>query len=84
MHQGTFNSHPLNTMLNQELALGNRVVGDFCQWGDLRMLSLQYPFRSSPAALPHPLTRKELNDPHYWKAEITDPTTKEMLVCRFD
>ena len=80
-----FRSELLNEWLTLELAQGNRVVDDGPGWGDItRIVMLEFPFRSSLLKLPSILVVREVNDPHYWKTEIEDSSTKEMLVCRFE
>jgi hypothetical protein len=79
-----FRSELLNELLNQELALGNRIVDGGPGWGQaIRLIILHLPFRTSLVELAEPLMVREVNDPHYWKTEIEDTTTKEMLACRF-
>ncbi|HQR06534.1 MAG TPA: hypothetical protein PLN21_06915 [Gemmatales bacterium] len=80
-----FQSEPLNQLLAQELTLGNRIVDDGPGWGQAtRLVLLQSPFRSSLSKLAPSLVAREVNDPHYWKTEIEDTSTKEMLACRFE
>ncbi|MFT3883460.1 MAG: hypothetical protein QM703_27895 [Gemmatales bacterium] len=80
-----FRSEPLNQLLTQELTLGNRIVEDGPGWGQAtRLVMLHLPFRSSLSELSPSLVVREVNDPHYWKSEIEDISTKELLVCRFE
>lgn len=80
-----FRSHLLNELLRLELEQGNRVVDDGPGWGESnRLVLLEVPFRSSLLELSSKLVVREVNDPHYWKTEIEDSSTKEMLACRFE
>jgi len=80
-----FRSEPLNQLLTQELTLGNRIVDDGPGWGSMkRLVILHSPFRTPLSSLPAALSYREVNDPHYWKTEIVDRDTMEMLACRFD
>ena len=78
-----FNSPELNDMLTAELAAGNTVAEDGPGFGGaVRMVLLAGPFRTPRPARDSGLEFREVNDPHYWLAEIEDPATRELLACR--
>jgi hypothetical protein len=78
-------SGPLQRFLAAELSAGNRIVeGGSLQWGNLkRLIILATPFLSRGKEDEVPLVFREINDPHYWKAEVEDPNTGEMVACKF-
>ena len=79
----SFQSALLNQLLQEELSLGNSIQEEGPGWGKcVRLVKLTHPFRTT--VIPHQLQLREINDPHYWKAEIEDPDMLEMLVCGFD
>lgn len=79
-----FETELLNTLLGQELAKGNSIADEGPGWGSMkRLVILRSPFHCSVASLHSRLSHHEVNDPHYWKAEIVDSVTNEMLACRF-
>jgi hypothetical protein len=75
----SFRSAPLQSILDSELARGNR-VRDAGPWPPCPLLVLlDRPFarrHSGPGF-------EKLNDPHYWLASYTDPVTGEVLACGF-
>jgi hypothetical protein len=78
-------SGPLQRFLEAELSAGNRVVEDsLAQWGELkRVIILGSPFLSRGRVDEGSLSFREINDPHYWKAEVEDSHTKELVACGF-
>ena len=78
-------SGPLQRFLEAELSAGNRIVeGGTLQWGSLkRLIILGSPFLSRGKEDEEPLVFREINDPRYWKAELEDPDTGEMVACKF-
>ena len=80
-----FRSAGLNAVLTRELASGNWIAEDGPGWGNTtRLIILQQPFQSSMQELVPGLVVRDVNDPHYWKTEIEDTVTREMLACRFE
>ncbi len=78
-----FASTLLNDVLAAELAAGNRVLDGDQPWGDyVQLIRLALPFRTQ--GFPVKLVLREVNDPHYWKAELVDEVTREMLVCAME
>lgn len=70
----------LRAALDRELSAGNALI----EWaggsgGMPLMVLLAGPFR---AAHGPELVRREVNDPHWWQAELSDPETGEILACR--
>ena len=79
-----FNSPRLNEMLSAELSAGNHVADDGPGFGGaIRMVLLAEPFRTPRPEIGSGLEYHEVGDPHYWLAEVEDPTTREVLACRF-
>ncbi|WP_035606976.1 hypothetical protein [Haloferula sp. BvORR071] len=78
-------SAPLQRFLEAELSAGNCVVdGGALEWGKLRRLViLAGPFVSRAWEREAILIFREINDPHYWKAEVEDSSTGEVVACRF-
>lgn len=76
---------PLRALLQAELAVGNIVVETAEEWpqpGSIFVM-LGKPFLARPAALPRGVVLREINDPHYWKAEYVDENSAHVLACRF-
>jgi hypothetical protein len=48
-----------------------------------RLVILGEPFKTEPISPPAGLEYHDVSDPHYWKAEVHDPRTRELLACRF-
>ena len=79
-------SEPLQRLLEAELAAGNEIVEDSSGlgWGKLtRLVILDQPFRSKGWEGEPQLAFREINDPHYWKEEVEDVATEELVACRF-
>lgn len=78
-----FVSALLQTRLVQELSAGNAVADSGPGWGEIvQLVILQQPFKLEPPTAESGLVLREVNDPHYWLAEIEDPMTHELLACR--
>lgn len=77
-----FRSPGLCEFLSRELEAGNRIV-ERGAWGDLAMVFLEGPFRTPPPDPSTGLTYHDVNDPHYWLAEVQSSATKEVLACRY-
>ena len=79
-----FISPRLNEMVSAELSAGNHVADDGPGFGGaIRMVLLAEPFRAPRPEIGSELEYHEVGDPHYWLAEVEDPTTREVLACRF-
>jgi hypothetical protein len=78
-----FDSPKLNDILMAELVAGNGVVETGPGFGGAaRMVLLGGPFRTPRPAPGLGLEFCEVNDAHYWLAEVEDPATPEVLACR--
>ncbi len=74
--------HPaLQAILAAELAAGNEVLETGQGWPDPDsvFVRLRRPFRGLPQPLPVGVSFHELNDPHWWKAELTTQTPRHIL-----
>jgi hypothetical protein len=77
-----FRSPGLSDFLGRELAAGNAIV-ERGKWGDLDMIFLELPFRTPPPDASTGLIFRDVDDPHYWLAEVYSSATKEVLACRY-
>lgn len=75
----------LRVLLEAELAAGNCVAdtGPGLQGADSVIVVLGSAFRAQPKVLPPGVEYREINDPHWWKAEYFHPATRHVLACRF-
>lgn len=76
--------HPaLRVLLDVELAAGNEVTDTSCETPEPGsvFVRLRRPFLARPAALPAEVTHRELNDPHWWRAEYSTRAPRHALVC---
>ena len=79
-------SSALQAVLMAEIDAGAKIVEGTSapNWGTLkRLIILDAPFRTSAWEEHGGLTFRDINDPHYWRAEVEDPATHELLACRF-
>ena len=72
----------LRTIAEAELAAGN-LVAEASRLGDYFIVWLAGPFRHKPEQLPPDVKFREVNDPHWWKAEYVHEPTKHVLACKF-
>jgi hypothetical protein len=76
----------LQDILAAELAVGNTVQedwrGDWPESG-CRLVLLKMPFRTRIRRDIPGVTFRNVNDPHYWKAEYRDESLREYLACGF-
>ena len=77
-----FRSSGLCEFLSRELAAGNQIV-ERGKWGDIEMVFLELPFRTPPPNASSGLEFRDVNDPHYWLAEVFSKATRETLACRY-
>jgi hypothetical protein len=76
-------SSTLTEILNQEVELGNEIEETSKGWPDEKTIIIflkkpfiaQYKFEN--------VEYRNINDPHYWKAEYEDHLTKHLLACKF-
>jgi len=76
-------SSTLTKILNQEIELGNEIVETSKGWPDENTIII---FLKKPFIDEYKLENTEyrnIDDPHYWKAEYFDSSTKHVLACRF-
>lgn len=74
--------HPaLQAILAAELAVGNEVVETGQGWPDPDsvFVRVRRPFATLPRALPDGVQFHELNDPHWWKAEVTTAAPRHTI-----
>ena len=80
-------SGKLNEILQLELKAGNRIVetseGDWPYPGSI-MIFLEKPFKTPIQRELEGVLFRNINDPHYWKAEYVDLKNKMVLCCGFD
>jgi hypothetical protein len=76
-------SLPLKTILNLEIELGNEIIETSKGWPDKKtiIIFLKKPFVSDYKI--GKLEYRNIDDPHYWKAEYFDNSTKHILACKF-
>jgi hypothetical protein len=75
----------LAELLAAELAAGNEIFETGSGWPrpESVLVSLAKPFLTKPAPLPPGVVFREINDPHWWKAEYEHEPSGQMLICRF-
>ena len=80
-------SGELREILDLELAAGNRIretwEGGWPHVGVVAV-SLSRPFLSPIRRSSARLEFRDVDDPHYWKAEYYDAAANQLLVCGFD
>lgn len=80
-------SGKLNEILELELKAGNKIVetseGDWPCPGSV-MIFLEKPFKTPIQRDLSGIEFRNINDPHYWKAEYVDVKNKMWLCCKFD
>ena len=74
----------LAQLLATELAAGNKIVQTGCGLvkPDGVVVGLGKPFRAAPAVLPLGVVYREVNDPHWWKAELVHEPSGDLIFCR--
>ena len=73
----------LTEILNQELQLGNRIVETSKGWlvNNTVIIFLGEPFKKTHNN--DNIGYRNIDDPHYWKAEYFDTSTQHILACIF-
>ena len=73
----------LAKLLNRELELGNEIVETSKGWPeeDTIIIFLDKPFKVIHSF--DNIEYRNINDPHYWKAEYYDASTGHILACKF-
>ncbi len=76
-------SKSLKSILEEELKMGNEFFETSKGWPEENsiMIILKKPFLNT-YELDH-VNYKDVNDPHYWKAEYFDILSKHVLACKF-
>lgn len=76
-------SWTLTKILNQEIELGNEIVETSKGWPDENtiIILLKKPFTTEYQL--DNIEYRNIEDPHYWKAEYFDNSKNHVLACRF-
>ena len=75
----------LRKILDEEIDAGNEVVETNAGWPTKEgvVVVLKSPFFVQRAKLAEGRSDREVNDPHYWKAEFAHEPSSHILACRF-
>ena len=75
----------LSVILTRELNAGNKIAEVWSGWPHRESIFviLETPFKNVHQSLPRDIDFKDINDPHYWKAEYYHRVTHHCLACRF-
>jgi hypothetical protein len=75
----------LRGILDAELAAGNTIAEASRGVGKPTAvhIALRRPFLTQQPSLPLGVTYREINDPHWWKAEYEHAGSGDRLVCRY-
>jgi hypothetical protein len=75
----------LRAILDAELAAGNTIAEASRGAGkpNAVYVALRRPFLTQQPSSPPGVVYREINDPHWWKAEYEHAATGDLLVCRF-
>src|SRR5262245_22493946 len=75
----------LREIMELEIEAGNEVVETHAGWPNAASIfvSLRRPFLVKPHTLPSGVVFREVNDPHWWKAEYFHEPSAHILACRF-
>lgn len=73
----------LTKILNKEIELGNTIVETSKGWPDENtiIIFLDKPFNDEYEF--ENIEYRNIDDPHYWKAEYFDKLTNHILACKF-
>lgn len=80
----------LKDILELELAAGNKVVETYeskdsaFPMPNATMIFLEKPFKTPIQKDVGKIEYRDINDPHYWKAEYFDEENRQFLCCKFD
>ena len=76
-------SSTLKKILTQEVELGNEIIETSIGWPDEKtiIIFLKRPFLEHYTF--ENVEFRNVDDPHYWKAEYVDHSTKHVLACKF-
>ena len=75
----------LKEILDAELESGNMIIEAWCgDWPKgVSVISLKEPFKTTIQKNLDAIEFRNINNPHYWKAEYDDKINKQMLICGF-
>lgn len=75
----------LKNILDLEIKAGNSIAETWTGWPypTTVCVALLLPFLVKVENLPEGIVYRDINDPHYWKADYYDSITNHMLVCGF-
>ncbi len=75
----------LAELLAAELKAGNQIFETGSGWPrpESVLVSLTKHFLVKHSPLPAGVVFREINDPHWWKAEYEHEPSGQMLICRF-
>ena len=80
----------LKHILELELKAGNTIVETYeskdssFPMPDATMIFLGKPFQTPIQSDLKNIEYRDINDPHYWKAEYFDEENRQFLCCKFD
>lgn len=75
----------IKDILNEELASGNSIVETYEGWpAGTTLISLKKPFKRPAKKNLDGIKFRNINDPHYWKAEYFDVINHLLLTCGFN
>ena len=79
-------SSEMKQILNAEIEAGNEIIetshGGFSETSDDHIfVFLKYPFKSQYDI--SGICYREINDPHYWKAEYDDDINHQTIACNY-
>jgi hypothetical protein len=77
-------SDSLKEILDSELKAGNKIVETSKGWPEKEtvIVFLGHPFFNEYKR-PN-VEFREINDPHWWKSEYFDKSSKHVLACKYD
>ena len=75
----------LRDIVDSEIKAGNEIVETHAGWPHETSIfvNLRKPFLTKPGKLPSGVVFREVNDPHWWKAEYFHEPSGHILACRF-
>lgn len=80
----------LKEILALEVSAGNKIVETYeskdtgFPMPNATMIFLDKPFKSPIRTDLENIEYRDVNDPHYWKAEYFDKENRQFLCCKFD
>lgn len=76
----------LTKILTQEIKLGNKIFETSKGWPDEDsiIIFLDKPFKKAYDFTTENIEFRNVDDPHYWKAEYFDISANHTLACKFN